>query len=61
MSKTIKNTFLAAMAMAVLCAGTVSARQLRQASTVTVCTVPAPRKCLAATFPAYASYLPEKG
>jgi hypothetical protein len=37
MSKTIKNTFLAAMATAVLCAGTVSARQLRQASTVTVC------------------------
>ena len=29
MSKTIKNTFLAAMAMAVLCAGTVSARQLQ--------------------------------
>ena len=29
MSKTIKNTFLAAMAMAVLCVGTVSARQLR--------------------------------
>ena len=29
MSKRIKNTFLAAMAMAVLCAGTVSARQLR--------------------------------
>ena len=27
--KTIKNTFLAAMAAAVLCAGTVSARQLR--------------------------------
>jgi hypothetical protein len=29
MSNTIKNTFLAAMATAVLCAGTVSARQLR--------------------------------
>jgi len=29
MSKTIKNTFLAAMATAVLCAGTVSALQLR--------------------------------
>ena len=29
MSKTIKNTFLAAIATAVLCAGTVSARQLR--------------------------------
>ncbi len=29
MSKTIQNTFLAAMAMAVLCAGTVSARQLQ--------------------------------
>jgi hypothetical protein len=29
MSRTIKNMFLAAMAMAVLCAGTVSARQLR--------------------------------
>ena len=29
MSKTIKNMFLAAMAMAVLCVGTVSARQLR--------------------------------
>lgn len=29
MGKTIKNTFLAAMAAAVLCAGTVSARQLR--------------------------------
>jgi len=29
MSKTIKNTLLAAMAAAVLCAGTVSARQLQ--------------------------------
>ncbi len=28
MSKTIKNAFLAAIAVAVLCAGTVSARQL---------------------------------
>jgi hypothetical protein len=38
MSKTIKNTFLAAMAMAVLCAGTVSARQLRtQANLLPVC------------------------
>ena len=30
MSKTIKNAFLAAIATAVLCAGTVSARQLRK-------------------------------
>ena len=38
MSKTIKNTFLAAMAMAVLCGGTVSARQLRtQANLIPVC------------------------
>ena len=29
MNKTIKNTFLAAIATAVLCAGTVSARQLQ--------------------------------
>jgi hypothetical protein len=29
MSKTFKNTFLAAIATAVLCAGSVSARQLR--------------------------------
>ncbi len=36
MSKT-KNTILSAMAAAVLCAGTISARQLRQTSTVTVC------------------------
>jgi hypothetical protein len=38
MSKTIKNAFLAAMAIAVLCAGTVSARQLRsQANILPVC------------------------
>jgi hypothetical protein len=38
MSKTIKNTFLAATAMAVLCAGTVSARQLRSpANLLPVC------------------------
>lgn len=34
MSKTIKNTFLAALATAVLCAGTVSARQLRTPSSL---------------------------
>ena len=38
MSKTIKNTFLAAMATAVLCAGTISARQLKtNAQGVGVC------------------------
>jgi hypothetical protein len=38
MGKTIKNTLLAAMATAVLCAGTVSARQLRtSASLLPVC------------------------
>jgi len=37
MSKTIKNTFLAAMATAVLCAGTVSARQLRSRATGFAC------------------------
>lgn len=38
MGKTIKNTFLAAMAAAVLCAGTISARQLRTpASLLPVC------------------------
>ena len=37
MGKTIKNIIFTGVAAAVLCAGTVSARQLRQASTVTVC------------------------
>lgn len=38
MSKTIKNTLLAAMATAVLCAGTVSARQLQtSANLLPVC------------------------
>ena len=37
MSKTIKNTFLAAMATAVLCAGTVSARQLQSRATGFAC------------------------
>lgn len=38
MSKAIKNTFLAAMAAAVLCAGTVSARQLQtDARALTAC------------------------
>ena len=38
MSKRIKNTLLAAMATAVLCAGTVSARQLqKQANLLPVC------------------------
>ena len=38
MSKKIKNTLLAAMATAVLCAGTVSARQLRtSANLLPVC------------------------
>ncbi|HZD94121.1 MAG TPA: hypothetical protein VE133_07695 [Candidatus Sulfotelmatobacter sp.] len=38
MGKTIKNTFLAAIAAAVLCAGTVSAHQLSQAvQTHTTC------------------------
>ena len=38
MNKILKNAFLAAMAMAALCAGTVSARQLRtQANILPVC------------------------
>jgi hypothetical protein len=35
--KTIKNTVLTAMVAAVLCAGTVSARQLRQSFQTTTC------------------------
>jgi len=39
MNKTIKNTFMAAIATAVLCAGTVSARQLRtSANLLPACT-----------------------
>ncbi len=36
-NKRIKNTILTAMAAAVLCAGTVSARQLSQTATTTTC------------------------
>ena len=48
MSKTIKNTFLAAMAMAVLCVGTVSARQLRNGVQGSTCggTCSATRPCV---------------
>jgi len=48
MSKTFKNAFLVAMATAVLCAGTVSARQLRtSANSLPVCkgTCSATRPC----------------
>jgi hypothetical protein len=37
MDKTIKKTFLVAMAAAVLCAGTVSARQLQAQAALPVC------------------------
>lgn len=37
MGKTIKNAFLATMFAAVLCAGTVSARQLSHAAATTTC------------------------